>query len=267
MGDITVITGGAGGIGAACAELLHARGSTVVIVDRDIELANQIAARIGKDAHAYQLDVTDEDKFKEVADKIEAEVGPVTKLITSAAVLQPELAAPEALSFELWDRIMAVDVRGVYAACRTFGSRMAFRGKGSIVNIASIAGVSSTPLHAYSPAKAAVINLTQCMAGEYGRSGVRVNAVSPGHVLTDSLKDAISKGLRDGSRIRANTATGRLAQPEEVACVIAFLLSDEAIAVTGINLLVDNGSMVASTWHQFGGCRPRRKTLSAINNG
>jgi Enoyl-(Acyl carrier protein) reductase len=104
------------------------------------------------------------------------------------------------------------------------------RGRGSIINIASIAGMRSMPMHAYAPAKAAVIAITECLAAEWGRSGVRVNAVSPGYTLTPALQAAIDKGQRDVSMLNENSALGRMVSPEEVARAVCFLASEDDLA-------------------------------------
>ena len=119
--------------------------------------------------------------------------------------------------------------RGVaYVTSVAFGRRMAQRGRGSIVNIASIAGMRSMPLHAYAPAKAALIAMTECLAAEWGRSGVRVNAVLPGYTRTPALQAAIDKRERDVSALVENSALGRMVEPKEVARAVAFLASADA---------------------------------------
>ncbi len=122
------------------------------------------------------------------------------------------------------------------------------------MNIASITAMRSVPLHAYAPAKAAVVSMTECLAAEWGRHGVRVNAVSPGHTLTPALQSAISAGERDIKLLEEN-ALGRMVNPEEVAKAVAFLVGDESSAITGVNLPVDCGWLVAGSWHTYGGLR------------
>jgi NAD(P)-dependent dehydrogenase (short-subunit alcohol dehydrogenase family) len=124
---------------------------------------------------------------------------------------------------------------------------------GSIINIASIPGMRSVPLHAYAPAKASVISMTCCLAAEWGRSGVRVNAVSPGYTLTPALKDAIDKDERDVFAISNNSVAGRLVEPNEVAKAIAFLASNFASGITDFNLPVDVGWLVSGSWDTYGG--------------
>lgn len=119
-------------------------------------------------------------------------------------------------------------------------------------------GMRSGPLHAYGPAKAGVIHVTQILAAEWGREGVRVNAISPGFVLTPVIQQAIDAGLRDTTAMSEMSAIGRMVQPEEIAEAACFLLSDAASAITGINLPVDNGWSTAITWQTHGGVGSRR---------
>jgi NAD(P)-dependent dehydrogenase (short-subunit alcohol dehydrogenase family) len=253
---IAVVTGGASGIGAACCRVLAAVGAIVAVLDRDETRANALAAEIH--GQAWAVDVGDETAIEACAGAIEAAVGSVNILVNSAGVIQVPVT-PEQLAMSAWDDVVRIDQRGTYVASVAFGRRMATRGRGSIVNIASVAGMRSMPLHAYAPAKAAVIAMTECLAAEWGRSGVRVNAVSPGYTLTPALQAAIDKGERDVSALTDNSALGRMVTPEDVARTVAFLASEDASAITGINLPVDCGWLVAPSWHTYGGIRPARR--------
>ena len=255
-GRIAVVTGGASGIGEACARELAACGARVVVADIDEARAEAVAAAL-PGAIAARLDVTSVDGTEALAERIERELGPVAIAVTSAGVLQRPLP-PESLPMEVWDRVVAVDQRGVYVSCVAFGARMARHGAGSIVNIASIAGIRSMPLHAYAPAKAAVIGMTQALAAEWGRSGVRVNAIAPGFVLTPALQAAVDAGQRDPAALAENSALGRLVDVDEIAKACGFLASDDASAITGITLPVDAGWLVAGSWASYGGLRPKR---------
>ncbi len=150
---------------------------------------------------------------------------------------------------------MRVDQRGTYLGAVVFGTRMAARRRGSIINIASIAGMRSMPLHAYAPAKAAVIAMTECLAAEWGPAQVRVNAVSPGYTRTPALQAAIDKGERDVSLLERSAALGRMVTPEDIARAVAFLAGPDAAAITGVNLPVDCGWLVAGSWQGYGGLR------------
>jgi NAD(P)-dependent dehydrogenase (short-subunit alcohol dehydrogenase family) len=141
-----------------------------------------------------------------------------------------------------------------------FGLPMVAARRGAIVNIASVAGMRSMPMHAYAPAKAAVISLTQCLAAEWGPAGVRVNAVSPGFTRTPGLQAAIDRGERDPANLIAMSAMGRMVEGEEIARAVSFLASDDASAITGINLPVDCGWLVTPSWSTYGGLRPPGNT-------
>ena len=252
-GQVAVVTGGASGIGRACAELLAEQGATVAVLDVDVSNAIKVAESLG--GRGYALDVSVVGDVEAVAQRIEEELGPVRMLVNAAGILQGAAVPPEEISMHMFDRIFEVNLRGAYAVCVAFGLRMGTRGTGSIVNFGSIAAIRSTPLHAYGPLKAAILRLTENLAAEWGPKGVRVNCVSPGPVLTPPMQEAIDKGLRDRKRMEASAATGRIVLPREVALTVAFLLSEDASAVTGVNLPVDNGWLVADSWAFFGGLR------------
>jgi NAD(P)-dependent dehydrogenase (short-subunit alcohol dehydrogenase family) len=178
-------------------------------------------------------------------------------LVANAGLIQPGGKA-EDLALADFDRVIAVNLRGVYISCMAVGSRMARRGAGGIVVTGSVTAWRTAPLHAYAPSKAAVVHMAACLAAEWGRSGVRVNAVSPGYVATPPLQSAIDRGLRDPKLLSEAAALGRLVEAREVGCGVAFLLSDEATAITGINLPIDAGWLAGSHLSTYGGIRPPR---------
>ena len=251
LSAVAVVTGGASGIGAACCRELAARGARIAVLDRDGR-AQAVAREVN--GRAWLGDVADQAALERCAESIETEFGPVEILVNSAGVIQVPYT-PQRLPMENWDEVVRVDQRGTYVASLVFGARMVGRRRGSIVNIASIAGMRSMPLHAYAPAKAAVISMTECLAAEWGPSGVRVNAVSPGYTRTPALQAAIDKGERDVSALAGNSALGRLVEPLEIARAVAFLAGPDAAAITGANLPVDCGWLVAGSWHTYGGLR------------
>ena len=264
-GQIAVVTGGGSGIGKACAEQLAKEGATVVIADQNADSAKSVASALG--GHAYTVDVGDPDAIEQFAQHVEANVGPVSVLINSAGILQGAAVPPEEISMEVYDRVFAVNMRGTFASCVAFGRRMALRQKGSILNIASISGIRSTPLHAYGPMKADIIQLTENLAGEWGRSGVRVNCLSPGAVLSPAMQVAIDKGQRNLKLLKESAAAGEVVMPLQVAMAAAFLLSDDASAITGINLPVDHGWLVANSWAMFGGVRQAVRAVLSDGQG
>jgi NAD(P)-dependent dehydrogenase (short-subunit alcohol dehydrogenase family) len=250
---IVLVIGGANGIGGACSRLMAARGWRVLIGDKDFETARHLAAEIG--AHAFAADVSSMAAMEDLAAGIEGEIGPVASLVVSSAVFQENLPVAQT-PIEVWERVMRVNLDGTYFANRAFGTRMAARGAGSIVNVASLVGMASSPVHAYGSSKAGVINLTQCLAGEWGRAGVRVNCVSPGVTLVSRVIARLKAGARYHGDPGSHLALGRCVEPNEVAEGIEFLASDRASAITGINLPIDAGWLVAGIWEMYGGVRP-----------
>jgi len=254
-GKLAVVTGGGSGIGAACCRVFAGLRARVAVVDRNIEAASSIAADIG--ANAYACDVASEESVAVAAAAIESAMGAVSVLVNCAGIVQGR-AGPYDMSMRKWDEIIRVDQRGVYVCCTVFARAMLERRHGAIVNIASIAGMRSMPLHAYAPAKAAVIAMTETLAAEWGASGLRVNAVSPGFTRTEGMVSAIEGGFLDAAALTSTAALQRLVESSEVAQAVAFLASDAASGITGVNLPVDCGWLVGSTWHAYGGLPQKR---------
>jgi NAD(P)-dependent dehydrogenase (short-subunit alcohol dehydrogenase family) len=256
---VAVVIGGGNGIGEATCRLMSARNWRVLVADRDLTAAERVAGDIG--AAAFAVDLSDAEDVERAAADMSAAEGVPTALVVAAAVFQ-DVLRPDALPLTVWERTIQVNLTGTWLANRSFGTRMAAHGGGSIVNIASIAAIASMPVHAYGTSKAAVVALTRNLAGEWGRAGVRVNAVSPGSTLVPRVEARIRSG-RYAADPAEFTALGRIVRPNEVAEAIEFLASERASAITGVNLVVDAGWDVASTWAQFGGVRaapPRQES-------
>ncbi len=245
---IVLVTGGSRGIGAATAGLLAGQGRRVVIVD----LAPEPLPGTQAILWPAPFDVASENAVVSGIADIEAAHGPITGLVNAAGVFG-KMHRIERVRMDQWDREVNIDLRGTFLVARSVGVRMAERKRGAIVNVASVAGMTSGPIHAYTAAKAGVIQLTQTLAAEWGRAGVRVNAVSPGFTRTVALESGIASGALNEEMLSRPTAMNRLVEPIEVAQAIAWLLSPDSSAVTGVNLPVDAGFIAGSTWAAYGG--------------
>lgn len=251
-GRIVAVTGGASGIGEACASVAAARGARVAILDINMDAARAVAERLG--GMAFALDVSDEQSVIAAFEAVERDFGPITGGITSAGIVQTP-KPPSDLEMEVFDRIYEVNFRGTYLSLREMARHMLPRRAGSLVALSSITARRSTPLHAYGPGKAAVTNLVGGLASEWGRAGIRVNAIEPGYTRTPALQAQIDLGHRDVSLMNKNSTLGRMVEPAEVGTVAAFLLSDDASAVTGVSMAVDAGFYHVGSWAPYGGVR------------
>ncbi|URK86239.1 SDR family oxidoreductase (plasmid) [Rhizobium sp. RCAM05350] len=251
-GRIVAVTGGGSGIGAACAEVIASRGAIVAVLDINVDQASIVAARIG--GMAFPLDVSDEQNVVSAMTMVERQLGPIAAGVTAAGIVQaPD--PPDELDMAVYDRIYTINHRGTYLSLREIARHMLPRRKGSLVAISSVTARRSTPLHAYGPGKAAVTNLVAGLACEWGRAGLRVNAVEPGYTRTPALQAQIDLGNRDVALMEENSALGRLIEPAEIGAAVAFLLSDDASAVTGLSMAVDAGFYGAGSWAPYGGVR------------
>ena len=245
---IILVTGGSRGIGAATATLLADQGHRVVIVDIAPE------PLVGSSAILWPapFDVASESAVVAGVADIEKAHGPITGLVNAAGVFG-KMHRIERVRMEQWDREVNIDLRGTFLVARSVGVAMAQRRHGAIVNVASVAGMTSGPIHAYTAAKAGVIQITQTLAAEWGRVGIRVNAVSPGFTRTAMLEAGIASGALNKDLMARPTAMNRLVEPMEVAQAIAWLLSPQSSGVTGINLPVDAGYIAGTSWAAYGG--------------
>ena len=249
---LVLVTGGLSGIGLATQAALHEAGFQAVAVD----IATKPTSSVPAPAilWPYPLDVSDETAVTREVEAIERQHGPLVGLVNAAGILG-KMHRPHRLKLSVWDREMAVDLRGTFIMCREVGTRMVNRRHGSIVNVASIVSLSSAPVHGYGPAKAAVANLTQTLAAEWGPAGVRVNAVSPGFTRTPALEAGIAAGVLSYGQLTQTAALGRLVEPIEVGRAIAWLIGPGSSAITGVNLPVDAGFLAAVPWAAYGGLR------------
>ncbi|MDN7966001.1 glucose 1-dehydrogenase [Burkholderia multivorans] len=247
---VAIVTGGADGIGWACATRLADDGYRVAIADLDGERAMRRAAELGDGHVGVRVDVADEDDVAALMRTVAERFGRINVLVNNAGVGEQNAPTLEQ-SATAFDRLLAVHVRGTFLASREAARVMLARRSGAIVNLGSIAGQGGIPTrNAYGAAKAAIASLTRSMACEWARAGVRVNAVAPGYVATELVDTLARNGQLNRAAIERRTPLGRLAEPDEIARAIAFLASDAASYITGTVLNVDGG------WHAYGAAQP-----------
>jgi 2-hydroxycyclohexanecarboxyl-CoA dehydrogenase len=237
-----LVTGGASGIGAATCRRLAAEGARVAVTDLNAPGAVEVADEI--DGAGYELDVRSDDSIRAAARAAERDLGPIDVLVNNAGY--DEWAWFTATDPALWDRVLAVNLRGVIAVTHAVLPGMQERRRGRIVNTASEAGrVGSSGSAVYSAAKAGVIGFTKAIAIENGRYGITCNAVAPGPIETPLLMSAPENlgdlGKRIVEAMIGSTNLRRLGQPDEVAAAITFLASDDASYITGQALGVSGG--------------------------
>ena len=257
-GMTAVVTGGASGIGEACARRLAAEGHAVAILDTNAARGSEVAADLkssGANAKAYACDVSDTALLKSLAQEIESDLGPVDVLIAAAGILQNAETVLD-MDVEAHDRVWQINYHGSLHTARAFGRRMMDRERGSIVFIGSTNSVAPFPLPAYGPSKTAILRLMELLAVEYGRRGVRVNGVAPTYTLTPALKARIESGERDLEVIRKSGAIDIVVEPRHVADAVQFLCSDQAVAITGVMLPVDAGWKIATLYRAYAGGVP-----------
>lgn len=237
-GKTAVITGGAAGIGYATAEFFTRKGVNLVLADLNPKV-DEIAKSLGGKNAGVAGDVTSTAYPEQVIQKAVDTFGSADILVNSAGVALLEKA--EILSEEYWDKTMDINVKGSFLMAQAFGKYLIDQGRpGSIVNIASQAGVIALDRHvAYCASKGAIISMTQVFAMEWGKYGIRVNAVSPTVVLTELGHKAWDGPV--GDAFKKEMPSERFAEPDEIAGVIAFLCTDNAAMITGHNLLIDGG--------------------------
>ena len=246
-GKVAIVTGGASGIGAATVRMLVAEGAAVVVADMDRERGETLAKELGGRAHFALHDVRDEDAWVRLVADTESRFGSLDVLVNNAGVIV--VATIEDTTLEQWRRIHAVNAEGVFLGCKHAIPAMRRAGRGSIVNVSSLAALRGTPIYAaYSASKGAVLSLTKTVSLHCRMRGeaIRCNSIHPGGVETRLMRAAVkeSTGVDMDTNPEAAAAFRRsveLAQPEAIAPLIVYLASDESSYVNGEAIAIDGG--------------------------
>jgi len=238
-GKTALITGANSGIGASCVKLFSAQGANIIATDTDRMNFNNKIIQI-------QSDVTKSDEAKKLINDILIRFKSIDIVVNSAGVTSRNAIPDTNNDEEIWDRVMEVNVKGIFIISKYVIEVMKTQKQGSIINLASIMGVVGypetlgTPLNPYPPSKGAVIQLTKTLANHVAQYGIRVNAICPGFIETNMTK-SLTENQSTKKIIEELHPMGRMGKSEEVANAALFLASDESSFITGSNLLVDGG--------------------------
>jgi len=243
-GQVAIVTGGGNGIGRATAELMVEAGAAVALIDRDelaVEKTKVALLAAGAQVEAYIVDMTDEAAIEASFASVNRQWGRLDILVNNAgiSIRHPTME----LSLADWNNVVAVNMTGVFLGCRAAARHMLRQGTGSIVNTASIMGLSGGGLYpnvSYQATKGGVVNMTRALAIEWARQGIRVNAVAPTWVKTQFIA-SLTASPELMAEIARVTPLGRLAEPDEIAAAVLFLASPAASMITGHILAVDGG--------------------------
>jgi len=249
---VALVTGAAQGLGLATAALLARRGFHIVATD--IQPLEGALARIGSDGGGcvgISGDISSEDFVRELAARIAGEHGALDVLVNNAGISC--IAPAEDTTAEQWQRVMGVNLFGPFLLCKYLGAQMLRRGAGSIVNVASVAGLAGiSHRSAYNASKHGLIGLTRTLAAEWGGRGVRVNAVCPAWIKTEMDATDQGSGAYSDRDIVDRVPQARFARPEDVAEAISFLADTQRSGfVNGTTLTVDGGWLADASWESL----------------
>jgi NAD(P)-dependent dehydrogenase (short-subunit alcohol dehydrogenase family) len=242
-GKVAIVTGSANGMGEVEAHLFAKEGARVIVADMSVDGGQKVAQAIaaaGGEARFAQIDVTSEDDWQETVKTAVSVYGKLDILVNNAGISGTYQADP--LSTEAWDRLMAINAKGVFLGMKHAIPEMRRSGGGSIVNISSISGfVGQEGVHmAYNASKGAVRIMTKSAAVQYAKDGIRVNSVHPG-IMPAMTTSVLTADPEVRAKMIAQVPMGREGRREEVGYAVLFLASDEASYITGTELVVDGG--------------------------
>lgn len=237
---VAVITGAASGIGFACAQRYAQEGATIVGIDLNSSDEWSAIEGLAPNSQFHQLDVTDAEALQAVAQKVSEDLGRIDILLTAAGVGD---GGPVSMLEEAsWDRVIDINLKGTYLSIKAVLDSMMVQRSGSIITIASVEGINGTEGgSAYNASKGGVVLLSKNVAIDYGRMGIRCNAICPGFIDTPMLNQVLGAMPEFQADIERQIKLGRLGKPEEIAGAACFLASDDASYITGQTLVVDGG--------------------------
>ncbi|MFT4519119.1 MAG: NAD(P)-dependent dehydrogenase (short-subunit alcohol dehydrogenase family) [Halioglobus sp.] len=239
-GKVAIVTGAASGIGLACAQRYAAEGATVIGVDRNTTDNWASVENAATNSRFHQLDVTDGKAQRAVAEETAREFGRIDILLTAAGV--GDGGPVGMIEEDAWDRVIDINLKGTFLSIKSVLDTMTAQRSGSIVTIASVEGINGTEGgSAYNASKGGVILLSKNVAIDYGRMGIRCNAICPGFIDTPLLNEVMELMPDFREDIVRETKVGRFGKPEEIAGAAYFLASDDSSYVTGHALVVDGG--------------------------
>ncbi|MEM8686883.1 MAG: SDR family oxidoreductase [Pseudomonadota bacterium] len=254
---VALVTGGASGIGEACARRFAKDGYRIAILDVNMGAAEAVAGALGgpDDALSRTVDVSDHGAVDAAVAEVAQLWGRIDICVASAGILENASTVLEA-DPEAHDRLWQVNYNGTVNTCRAVGKVMQAQRSGAMITLGSINSYVPLPLPAYCPSKTAITRLTELLAVELGRFNVRVNGLAPTYVLTPALQARIDSGDRDPDVIRTSGALDMFVMPDDIANAAAFLCSDQARAITGIMLPVDAGHLAWTPYQNYAGGVP-----------
>jgi NAD(P)-dependent dehydrogenase (short-subunit alcohol dehydrogenase family) len=247
MEKVVIVTGSSRGIGRALALAFAKEGANLIVNDRtNLKAASMVVHEIeamGRQALLIKADVTQRGEVSQMVQHTLEKFGRIDVLINNAGTVT--ISPAEEFTEEDWDRDLDTNLKGVFLCSQQVGKAMIKQRRGNIINIASMLGKIAFPKHAaYCASKAGVIALTKVLAVEWAKYNIRVNAIAPGFIYTDMIKDMLAKGIRtkeEHESIIKKIPLGRLGNPDEIASLCVFLASEEAEYITGETVVIDGG--------------------------